>query len=62
LERVDRVGRPRFQKDPLRAEWVPELVETRVVGRVALIAPTAGDARDVMVDRPAGLLPVSSVD
>jgi phage terminase large subunit-like protein len=38
----------------------PKLVETGTASRIALIAPTAGDARDVMVEGPAGILAVSS--
>ena len=37
-----------------------ELVETNAAGRIALIAPTAADCRDVMVEGPAGILAVSS--
>jgi predicted phage terminase large subunit-like protein len=42
------------------AEWVKELVETGAASRIALIAPTAGDARDVMVEGASGVLAVSS--
>ena len=49
-----------FGKTRTGAEWVRELIETGAAGRVALIAPTAGDARDVMVEGPAGILAVSS--
>jgi predicted phage terminase large subunit-like protein len=42
------------------AEWVKELVETNSAGRVALVGPTAGDVRDVMVEGPSGILSVSS--
>jgi predicted phage terminase large subunit-like protein len=37
-----------------------EYVETGVAGRIALIAPTAADARDVMVEGPAGILATAS--
>jgi phage terminase large subunit-like protein len=49
-----------FGKTRTGSEWVRELVETGAAGRVALIAPTASDARDVMVEGPAGLLTVAS--
>ena len=42
------------------AEWVKSQVEANKAGAVALIAPTAADARDVMVEGPAGLLAISS--
>ena len=38
------------------AGWVNELVETRTAGRIALVAPTAADARDTMVEGQSGLL------
>jgi phage terminase large subunit-like protein len=49
-----------FGKTRTGSEWVKELVETKQAGRIALIAPTAADARDVMVEGPAGILAVSS--
>jgi phage terminase large subunit-like protein len=49
-----------FGKTRTGAEWVKEHVEAGTAGRVALIAPTAGDARDVMVEGPAGILAVSA--
>jgi phage terminase large subunit-like protein len=49
-----------FGKTRTGAEWVRELVETGAAGRVALIAPTAADCRDVIVEGPAGILAVSS--
>ncbi|MCK1639581.1 DNA-packaging protein [Bradyrhizobium sp. 157] len=36
--------------------WVHDLVETRTAGRIALVAPTAADARDTMVEGQSGLL------
>jgi predicted phage terminase large subunit-like protein len=36
--------------------WVHELVETRQAGRIALVAPTAADARDTIVEGVSGLL------
>lgn len=38
------------------AGWVNELVETRAAGRIALVAATAADARDTMVEGQSGLL------
>jgi phage terminase large subunit-like protein len=49
-----------FGKTRTGAEWVREHVEAGTAGRIALIAPTASDARDVMVEGPAGILTVSS--
>jgi phage terminase large subunit-like protein len=49
-----------FGKTRTGAEWVKELVETGTARNIALVAPTAGDARDVMVEGPAGILAVSS--
>lgn len=39
------------------AEWVRQIKET--VGRIGLIAPTASDARDVMVEGESGILAIS---
>jgi phage terminase large subunit-like protein len=49
-----------FGKTRTGAEWVRELVESGAAGRIALIAPTAADCRDVIVEGPAGILAVSS--
>jgi phage terminase large subunit-like protein len=49
-----------FGKTRTGAEWIKELVETNAARHIALVGPTAGDARDVMVEGPAGLLAVSS--
>ncbi|MBB4391779.1 DNA-packaging protein [Bradyrhizobium sp. ERR14] len=38
------------------AGWVHELVETRQAGRIALVAATAADARDTLVEGVSGLL------
>jgi predicted phage terminase large subunit-like protein len=38
------------------AGWVNELVETGTAGRIALVAATAADARDTMVEGQSGLL------
>jgi phage terminase large subunit-like protein len=49
-----------FGKTRTGAEWVKELVEIKQASHIALIAPTAADCRDVMVEGPAGILAVSS--
>ena len=46
-----------FGKTRSGAEWVLKKKET--VSRIALIAPTAGDARDVMVEGESGILACS---
>jgi phage terminase large subunit-like protein len=46
-----------FGKTRTGAEWVRERIKAGV-GRIALIAPTASDARDVMVEGESGLLSV----
>ncbi|MFK4400812.1 phage terminase large subunit-like protein [Bradyrhizobium elkanii] len=45
-----------FGKTFTGAGWVSELVETGAAGRIALVAPTAADARDTMVEGQSGLL------
>lgn len=40
------------------AEWVREQVESGKAGRIALVAPTAADVRDVMVEGESGLLAI----
>jgi phage terminase large subunit-like protein len=41
------------------AEWVQERVETGVARRIHLIAPTAADCRDVLLEGPAGVLSIA---
>ncbi len=41
------------------AEWVQEQVTLGLAGRVALVAPTASDARDVMVEGESGILEIA---
>lgn len=48
-----------FGKTRTGAEWVRAEVEARRCSRLALIAPTAADARDVMVEGDSGLLSIS---
>ena len=40
------------------AEWVRSLAETASVGRIALVGPTAADARDTMVEGKSGLMAI----
>ena len=48
-----------FGKTRTGAEWVRHEVETGRRGRLALVAPTAADARDVMIEGESGILRVS---
>lgn len=47
-----------FGKTRTGGEWVRAQVETNRCGRIALVAPTAADARDVMVEGESGLLAI----
>jgi phage terminase large subunit-like protein len=49
-----------FGKTRSGAEWVTEWAEARQASRFALVAPTAADARDVMVEGESGILAISS--
>ena len=40
------------------AEWVRSLAEAATVHRIALVAPTSADARDVMVEGESGILSI----
>jgi phage terminase large subunit-like protein len=46
-----------FGKTRSGAEWI--VSQHKKVGRIALVAPTAGDARDVMVDGESGILSIA---
>src|ERR1700746_932299 len=48
-----------FGKTRALVEFVLEKVTTRAASRVALVAPTAADARDVLVEGPSGILACS---
>jgi len=48
-----------FGKTRTGAEWVCEQAESGRVSRIALVAPTASDAREVMVEGESGVLAVS---
>lgn len=48
-----------FGKTRLGAEWVREQVECGKRRRLALVAPTSADGRDVMVEGESGLLSIS---
>jgi phage terminase large subunit-like protein len=47
-----------FGKTRCGAEWCRDLIEAGLARRVALVAPTAADARDVMVEGDSGILSV----
>src|SRR5258708_16623713 len=49
-----------FGKTRTGAEWVKEFVESGQAKRIALVAPTAADARDTMVEGESGILSISS--
>jgi len=49
-----------FGKTRTGAEWVKEEVEAGRARRVAMVAPTAADARDTMVEGESGILSISS--
>lgn len=51
-----------FGKTRTGAEWVRKQVEAGEAKRVALVAPTAADYRDVMVEGDSGLLAISRPD
>jgi len=51
-----------FGKTRTGAEAILEWVKTGQCRRIALVAPTAGDARDVMVEGESGILAVSAAD
>lgn len=48
-----------FGKTRTGAEWIRSRVERSVAGRIALVAPTPADARDVMVEGESGLIQTS---
>jgi phage terminase large subunit-like protein len=48
-----------FGKTRTGAEWVRERKKTGLYGRTALVAPTASDARDVIVEGESGILAIS---
>ena len=50
---------PRFGKTRTGAEWVRLQVNKQGTRRIALVAPTAADARDVMVEGESGILAIS---
>lgn len=51
-----------FGKTRTGAEWVRAQAESGRCRRLALVAPTAADARDVMVEGESGILGISSPD
>lgn len=48
-----------FGKTRSGAEWVRSVVESCQAKRIALVAPTAADARDTMVEGESGILAIS---
>lgn len=48
-----------FGKSRTGAEWVRSRIERGLMGRCALVGPTAADARDVMVEGESGILAIS---
>lgn len=48
-----------FGKTRTGAEWVRGLVESGKYRRIALVAPTAADARDVMIEGQSGIMSIS---
>lgn len=51
-----------FGKTRTGAEWIRHLVETGQAGRIALVAPTSADAREVMIEGESGLAAIASAD
>jgi phage terminase large subunit-like protein len=47
-----------FGKTRTGAEWIRYRVETKQAARIALVAPTAADGRDIMVEGESGILNV----
>jgi Terminase large subunit, T4likevirus-type, N-terminal len=47
-----------FGKTKAGAEWVRDIAEKKIASRIALVAPTAADARDVMIEGESGILNV----
>src|SRR5712692_2313520 len=48
-----------FGKTRVLSEWTCGLAQSGRAGRIALVAPTAADARDVMVEGESGVLSVA---
>jgi phage terminase large subunit-like protein len=48
-----------FGKTRCGAEWVRSLAEAGATSHIALVAATAADARDTMIEGPAGLLSIA---
>ena len=51
-----------FGKTRTGAEWVKQQIEAGDVGRIAAIAPTSSDVRDVMVEGESGILSIMPPD
>jgi predicted phage terminase large subunit-like protein len=48
-----------FGKTRTGAEWVCNLATTGAASRIALIAPTSGDCRDIMLEGSSGIMTIS---
>jgi phage terminase large subunit-like protein len=48
-----------FGKTRVLSEWICERAQSGRAGRIALVAPTAADARDVMIEGESGVLSVA---
>ena len=48
-----------YGKTRTGGEWVNELAQSGTVSRIALVAPTAADARDTMIEGESGLLAIA---
>jgi phage terminase large subunit-like protein len=48
-----------FGKTRTGAEWVKSLVEAGTAGRIALVGPTSGDVRDIMLEGESGIMTIS---
>lgn len=48
-----------FGKTRTGAEWVSELAQSGTISRIALVAPTAADARDTMIEGESGVLAIA---
>jgi predicted phage terminase large subunit-like protein len=55
---VDHPGGPWGGQDSLRGEWVRGIAEAASVARIALVGPTAADARDVMAEGSSGIMSI----
>src|SRR5260370_22113804 len=45
-----------YGKNRTASEWIHEIVQAKRAGRIALVAPTAADARDTIIEGESGIL------